>query len=251
MKDIKDRFSQQSDIYKEFRPVYPPQMYTYMLSLCSNKDCAWDCGTGNAQVASVLAQHFTKVEATDISENQLQQAPTLQNVNYSLQRAESTNFPTNNFDLITVAQALHWFDFLPFYAEVKRVLKPGGVLAVWGYSLLQIEEKIDVLIQDFYKNTIGSYWDIERKHIDAAYETIPFPMEEVIVNNGFYIEEKWSRVQLEGYLNSWSSVQNYKLQHDGQNPVDKLMLEIEKVWQTDESKLVKFPIFLKTGVFNV
>ncbi|AMM50466.1 SAM-dependent methyltransferase [Rufibacter sp. DG15C] len=241
----KDNFSRQASLYKKFRPTYPPALFEFLLALVPDKECAWDCGTGNGQVAVELGKHFTHVKATDISEKQLQQAPTKDNIEYSLQPAEQTDFPGNSFDLITMGQAAHWFDFTRFYPEVQRVAKPNAILALWGYGLLSITPAIDAIIQHFYTEVIGPYWDVERKHIDANYSSLPFPLEELPSFAGV-IEQTWAVSDLEGYLNTWSSVQAY-IQKHGENPVDACMVEIRKVWKEEEEWPVRFPVFSRIG----
>ena len=134
---MKDNFSSHSKAYAQFRPHYPKELFDHLLTFVNSKNTAWDCGTGNGQVAGVLADYFTEVYATDISQQQLNEAVRKNNIHYSVQPAEGTGFTDHRFDLITVAQAIHWFRFDPFYAEAKRTLQPGGLLAVIGYGLLQ------------------------------------------------------------------------------------------------------------------
>ncbi len=130
MKEPIDQFSRQAKLYQQYRPKYPAELYEFVLANCPSRNRAWDCGTGNGQVATVLAESFNRVYATDISEQQLAHAPNEDHIIYQKMRAESTTFPINYFDLITVAQAIHWFDISAFFREVKRVLKPGGIIAV-------------------------------------------------------------------------------------------------------------------------
>ena len=160
---MKDNFSSRSAAYAKFRPVYPQQLYNFLLPLVRIKNIAWDCGTGNGQVAQELAKHFEHVYATDLSEKQIANAIAASNIHYNVGAAEKTEFPDQSFDLITVAQAIHWFDFEKFYAEVKRVIKPEGIIAVTGYGLLAIDDAIDKVVQYFYTNVTGAYWDEEKK----------------------------------------------------------------------------------------
>src|SRR5688572_5337465 len=136
---MKDYFSSQSKAYASFRPTYPKALYDFIFRHVSTKGTAWDCATGNGQVASYLSGYFDEVYATDISQQQLDQADKKKNVFYSITPAERTAFENDQFDLITVAQALHWFDRDKFYAEAVRVAKPNAILAVWGYAMLHIE----------------------------------------------------------------------------------------------------------------
>jgi SAM-dependent methyltransferase len=244
MQQPKDLFSGQSAAYRQFRPDYPPALYQYVLEWAGGRERAWDCGTGNGQVAAVLARHFTEVEATDISENQLRQAIQIHNIRYCLSRAESTPFPAQHFDLITVAQALHWFQFELFFAEVQRMMKPGGLLAVWGYGLLRISPEADAVLDRFYSHTLGPYWDAERRHIDSAYSSIPFPFPEIPNVPPFFIDRTWTLPELEGYLGTWSAVQKY-IRKKETNPLPLLMQELTPQWKAGEAKPVRFPVFLR------
>ncbi|WP_121665832.1 class I SAM-dependent methyltransferase [Mesonia aquimarina] len=241
---MKDNFSKDSDNYAKYRPQYPTDLYEYLFSLCNNFEKAWDCGTGNGQIAKTLAEKFKQVEATDISENQLKQAPELANINYSIQQAEKTNFPDHQFNLITVAQAIHWFEFNDFYKEVKRTLQPNGILAVIGYGLLTINPEIDKIIHHFYENIISEYWDKERKYIEENYQTIPFPFKE-LETPSFEINYKWNAEDLLNYLNTWSAVKHYQ-EKNNENPIQLIINEIQETWG-NKKREVKFPILLRIG----
>src|SRR5690242_14801535 len=177
---MKDNFSRQAADYAKYRPDYPSSLFDFILSKVQDRNSAWDCATGNGQTAKMLANYFQKVYATDISQKQLDNAVSANNIIYEMQPAESTSFEDNSFDLVTVSQALHWLQFDRFYAEVNRVTKNNGWIAVWTYSLPAISSEIDRIIDhEFYKAVIGPYWDAERKHVDAHYTTIPFPFKEI------------------------------------------------------------------------
>lgn len=154
---MKDLFSGHAADYALYRPSYPKALYDWIFERVGNFEHAWDCGTGNGQIATILAERFKKVEASDISEAQMQQATQLPNVHYHACPAETTPFAEDSFDLITVGQALHWFDCERFNAEVKRVGKLNSLIAVWTYELVRVAPEIDFVINDFYRNTIGEY----------------------------------------------------------------------------------------------
>jgi ubiquinone/menaquinone biosynthesis C-methylase UbiE len=243
---MKDNFSNQANIYAQFRPDYPTELYDFILQNVDYQGVVWDCATGNGQAAKVLAQHFKTVYATDISQKQLDNAVKIDNIVYSICPAETTPFADNTFDLITVAQAAHWFDFDKFYAEVKRVAKPNVTIAVWGYGNLKFDDReLDSQMWEFYSNRVGKYWNFERRHVEEEYRTLPFPFEEIETPK-FGIVRKWQRDEFEGYLNSWSAVQNCK-NTEGVNPVDDFMLDLSAVWGEFERKLLRFPLFLKIG----
>lgn len=240
---MKDNFSTQSELYARFRPTYPEELYQFLYSLVETKDTAWDCGTGNGQVAQELSKHFKEVYATDISEKQIRNAIQRNNIFYKGESAEKTSFPDKTFDLITVAQAIHWFNFDLFYKEVKRTIKPNGILAVIGYGLLNIDEETDKIITKFYHEIVGTYWDKERKYVDEDYQTIPFPFKEIKAPQ-LYNTYKWSLEQLIGYLNTWSAVQHY-INANNQNPVELVYEDLQEIWKGKTTKTVKFPILLR------
>lgn len=247
MKQVKDNFSNQTKFYKKYRPTYPIEIYQELLPFVKTKEQCWDCGTGNGQVAIHLTNYFQSVYATDISQKQLDNAEKHERITYKVERAEKTSFSDNQFDLITCAQAAHWFDSKAFNKEVKRVGKKGAIISIWGYGLLRIAPKIDKLIDKFYFNILGSYWDEERKHIDYELQTIPFDFNEIPTSNDKSIQTNWNLNELEGYFNSWSSVQHFNKSNPNTDPVQQIILEIKNFWKENEVKEVKFPIFMRVG----
>ena len=205
---MKDNFSSQSHNYAKFRPSYPPEFFAFLNTIVTQRKNAWDCGTGNGQIAFELAKSFDRVYATDISQSQLDNALNCENIEYSLQPAEKTNFKSQTFDLIIVAQAIHWFDFEKFYEEARRTAKENARICLVGYGRIRISPHIDPLISDFYTNVVGEYWDAERKFIDENYETIPFPFDEITTPE-FEIKQQWDLEHFIGYLNTWSSVKHF------------------------------------------
>ncbi len=243
---MKDNFSTQAKLYANFRPRYPDSLYDFLFRQAKNLDSALDCATGNGQVAIALAAKFKEVYATDISEKQLAHATQLPNTIYKQEAAEQTSFADNHFDLITVAQAIHWFDFDKFYTEVKRILKPDGIIAVIGYGLIRVNKTIDAWIDHYYWNIVGPYWDKERKYIDEEYRTIPFPFKQITAP-AFYMEYEWNKDQFIGYLNTWSALQHF-IKQQGYNPLtEELLQQLNNVWPDDAIQTVCFPLFLKTG----
>ena len=241
----KDYFSGQAKVYAAFRPAYPEELYRFLFSHLKENNAAWDCATGNGQVAQRLATHFSRVYATDVSPQQLAHAYHAHNIFYSVAAAEKTGFNQDEFDLITVAQALHWFNLPRFYEEATRTGKPGGLLAVWGYSLLSVNETVDPLFEDFYYNKIGPYWDPVRKLVEARYADISFPFEEIKCPD-FFIKVSWTIDQFCGYVSSWSATQKY-IRERGTDPVRDLRNNIGRIWKSQEIKLVTFPVFMKLG----
>ncbi|MBS1915803.1 MAG: class I SAM-dependent methyltransferase [Bacteroidetes bacterium] len=242
----KDLFSKQADAYAKYRPTYPQELTDYILSFVNTYETAWDCATGNGQAALLLAPHFKKIFATDISEKQIQNAVYAPNIFYSTGAAEQTDFEENSFDLITMAQAYHWMRFDEFNKEATRVGKPGCVVAIWSYGLVvSSDEKLNELIRHFYVDVIGKYWDAERKYVDERYNTVPFAFER-LPSREFSINVKWNMEDFKGYLNTWSSVQHF-IKTNKYNPVDEFSLKLDALQKRDEEISFSFPVFLLLG----
>lgn len=240
----KDNFSQQSQLYAKYRPHYPDTLYEYLNTRVSGLDRAWDCATGNGQVAHKLAESFKEVIATDISQAQLDNAIRHSKIKYGIGSAEKTEIPDKSVDLTTVGQAIHWFDTKAFYQEVKRVSKPDAMLAYWSYGLLQVSPAINEAIHHFHYKTVGEYWDPERKIWGNEYRDIEFPLEDSERKDFDYFVN-WDIHHLEGYLNSWSAVQHY-IKQVGENPVPSFIASISNDWKKEMT--VKFPTFLYAGL---
>lgn len=244
---FKDYFSHQAADYARFRPAYPAELFAYLASLCRERELAWDCGTGSGQAAIGLADYFQKVIATDLSKKQLAGAAAHPRVVYQIAAAEETSIPPASIDLITVAQALHWFDLDRFYAEVRRVLKPAGVLAVWCYNLPKIAPAIDSLLEEFYSQTLGPYWSPERRLVEEAYRYLPFPFAEIPAP-AFSLVTEWDFQNFAGYLSTWSAVQEF-IRRRGMNPLDLLLNALRPVWGEEKAqKRIAWPFSLRIGL---
>ena len=244
-KFIKDNFSSESDKYAKYRPTYPLDFFEHLNLIVPNKQNAWDCGTGNGQVAYELAKTFDNVFATDISRTQIANALQEDNITYSVQPAERTNFGHEQFDLIVIAQAIHWFDFEGFYSEVRRTARENALICVVGYGKIEISDQIDRVIANFYENVIETYWDKERRYIDEDYKTIPFPFNEVQTPS-FVNILNWTLEHLIGYLNTWSAVKHF-INQNGHNPIGELQSELEQLWEKGQTKKVHFPLLSRVG----
>lgn len=242
---MKDRFSDEPGAYAAFRPGYPPELFAFLASLPGNREAAWDCGTGNGQIAQELAGLFARVEATDISAAQIAQAPVRPNLRYTVQPAEQTDFAASSFDMITVGQAVHWFDLELFYAEVRRVGRPGGWLVLTGYHLPRISPDIDAVVYEFYQGLLGRYWDAERRHVDARYQDLPFPFAELPVPS-FEHRLFWTVDHLIGYLQTWSALKLYRAA-TGLDPMPALREGLQEAWGTEAERVAAFPTLLRVG----
>jgi SAM-dependent methyltransferase len=241
-----DHFSPVARQYAEFRPTYPTTLFDWLASITPQHGLAWDCGAGSGQASVPLAARYERVLATDLSAAQLAAAPALENVEYRAASAEDSGLPDGSCDLVIVAQALHWFDLDTFYGEVRRVLKPDGVLAVWGYNRLMLEHlAVQQALDIFYEQTIGAYWPAERVHVENGYRDLPFPFAR-ITPPAFALQATWRREQLLGYLRSWSAVGRFRAAH-GYDPVVDLDTQIAPHWPDGLASQVSWPLFLHVG----
>ncbi|MEO9295869.1 MAG: class I SAM-dependent methyltransferase [Nitrososphaera sp.] len=249
MSGFKDLFSKQSKEYAASRPTYPKELFGFLASLVQKRELAWDCATGSGQAAAFLGGYFEQVIASDASAKQIENARAGPNVRFAVFSAEKADeLPDASVDLITVAQALHWFRFDDFYREVRRVSKKGGVVVAWAYGHHSAGPEVDRVSQHFFKDVIGRYWPAEIRYIENRYEDIPFPFAQ-IASPKFQIELEWSLRDLVGYLYTWSSVQRY-IDENGSDPVETLYPDLKEAWEKDgafERKKVTWPIYLKVG----
>jgi SAM-dependent methyltransferase len=248
MKEIVDNFSNASTEYAKFRPASPPEIYEFIYANVKNFDNAWDCGTGNGQVAVKLAERFKNVYGTDISSEQLAAATLRDNIIYRKERAEQTSLADESIDLITVGQAIHWFDFDNFYKEVRRIAKPGALIAAWTYSLLRSTPEVNAVIDHLYMDITFDYWDKERKLVDDGYSTIPFPFQEIIAPP-IAIVKKLTMEQLMGFLRTWSATRHY-IRANLQDPISLVKDDLKRAWGNKETIEVQWPVHVRAGVIG-
>ena len=242
-----DHFSGVAAKYADFRPHYPATLFDHLATLAPKNSTVWDCATGNGQAAADLAARFERVIATDASQEQIAATTARANVEYRVASAEASGLADGSVALVTVAQAMHWFDLIKFYAEVKRVLKPGGVLAVWAYGINEVEgAPVNAVVQDYYANEVGPYWPPERKLVEEGYRTLPFPFTE-IAPPGFRMEARWTLAQLLGYFSTWSATNRF-IKAKGSNPLEALAEKLGPMWgKTERARWVTWPLAMRVG----
>ncbi len=241
---FKDHFSGHSSTYAEYRPTYPNALFSFLADCCARRRLAWDCATGNGQAARALTPFFAKVIASDASEAQIEVAESDPGVEYWVATAESSGLDDHSIDLITVAQALHWFDIPGFFDEAHRVLTPGGVLAVWSYERCLVDPECDELINELYADIVGPYWLPERELVDDGYRSIELPMP-AISSPAFKMTSNWSIDEMLGYLLTWSASQRY-LKDRGSSPLLHIDDRLRAIWGHGRRE-VAWPLNLRIG----
>jgi SAM-dependent methyltransferase len=241
---FQDHFSTQAKTYASARPTYPPGLFAALAKLCSGHDLAWDAGAGNGQASVALAAHFGRVVATEPSAAQIASAMPQAKVEYHQSAETAPMLADGSVDLVTVAQAVHWFDRPKFYAEVRRVLRPGGVVALWAYELSGITPEIDAAVLRFYRGPIDQYWPPERAHIEQGYRSIEFPFRELAFPMAV-MELDWTLPQFAGYLRSWSAVVRFQ-KEQGFDPVAVLETELAPLWG-EGARRITWPLVGRIG----
>jgi len=239
-----DHFSRQARAYSLYRPHYPVELIEYLSTLTPEHELAWDCATGNGQVARSLAQYFRCVKATDGSAEQIAHAVSHPGVEYSVGTAEQPEISSGSVDLITIAQALHWFDLESFYAQVRRILKPSGLVAAWCYGLCFVDERIDSVVRRLYEEVLGDFWPEGRLLVENLYSDIDFPFAAIAAPE-FVMRAVWSCAEFVGYLSSWSAAQRYQ-EHDGTDPLALVEAELKADWGEGD-RTVTWPLGLRLG----
>lgn len=258
---FEDHFSTLAAAYARHRPQYPPELFDFLASCAPARRLVWDVGTGNGQAAAALAERFERVLATDASAAQIAQAAPHERVVFAAEPAERTSLPSAGgggatgaggasaaagVDLITVAQAVHWFDLDAFYAEVRRVAGPRAVLAVWCYKGGLIDPRIDELMQYFYTDVVGSYWSPRVRLADENYRSLPFPFAELPAPE-FVAVARWRLDDLLGYLATWSAVQTFAHVHR-RDPRDLIREPLAALWgDANTVREVRWRLGLRVG----
>lgn len=243
---FKDHFSGQARAYAVARPHYPAALFDVVASTCSRRQAVWDAGCGNGQAAIEWALRFQQVFATDPSAAQIEQAKAAPRVVYAVEPAEQCSLPDASVDLVSVAQALHWFDFKRFFAEVLRVLRPDGVFMACSYGLMRIDPAVDRVVHAFEHDTVGAWWPPERRHVDAAYQTIDFPFRRIALPP-LAMTQQWDATQALAYLGTWSAVQRHDAQ-TGRDAIAELAPHLLAAWgEPGRRRVVEWPLLVWAG----
>jgi SAM-dependent methyltransferase len=244
---FKDLFSDRAKLYSKYRPEYPDALFEWVSGVVPNHKAVWDCATGSGQAAKGLAKYFDRVIATDASAEQIAQAEQSPKIEYRVADASDSGLPDHSVDMVTVAQALHWFDLDTIYSEAKLVVRPGGALVVWGYGDPVLDsEPLEKILHTYNRGTIEEYWMPERQIILDGLKTVPFPFRE-IETPGMHLEKDWSLPDLIGYVRTWSATANY-IKQTKSDPVPAIESALAEHWGGNENRrLGRWPLHIRAG----
>jgi len=245
MGDRAPDFSPLAAAYVRGRPTYPAALYEWLAGQVERHELAWDCATGNGQAAVDLAVHFERVVATDISAEQIAYGLPHPRVEYRQAPAEASELEPSSVDLVTVAAAAHWFDLAAFGREVRRVTRPGGVLAVWSYHAGTAEAPVEELVRHFYWDIVQPCFAPGAKLVDEGYRTLELPGTPVEAPP-FTVSAMWTRDDFLATFESWSGVANYRRVH-GSDPVALVRADIDRVWggHPEQAIEIRWPLMLR------
>ncbi|PNS09264.1 class I SAM-dependent methyltransferase [Solilutibacter silvestris] len=242
MPTFSDHFSAVAADYAAARPEYPPALFDWIASIAPARGLCWEAGCGSGQATRDLARRFDHVHASDPSAAQIAQAPKLANVDFAVETGERCGLPDATADVVCVAQALHWFDRAAFFAEVERVLRPGGVLVVWGYQDLVAPTGLEAANRAF-RDAIHPYWPPERIDVDAGYAGYPWPFPAIDVPQ-FEMVADWPLQRLLGYFSSSSASKRYR-EATGRDAVVESTPALEQAWGDAATQRVRWPLFVR------
>lgn len=240
-----DHFSSVAAGYAAFRPSYPPALFDWLAAQSRTRTAVWDCACGNGQATAALADRFDLVIATDASAEQLSHAPPIPRTIWKLAVAEASGLPDGCVDAVVIAQALHWFDLTRFWPEVRRVVRPDGLVAAWCYGPTRLRHAaIDQVVQWFYDDVLGASWPANRRHIDAGYATLDFPFRR-LETPPFEMRVSWTLPQFLGYVHTWSAAQRYQAA-TGSDPFPAFVERLTPLWG-EGSHEVEWPVSILAG----
>lgn len=239
-------FSPIAGLYARARPRYPAELFAHLAELVERRGLAWDCATGNGQAALGLVDHFERVVATDVSAEQIRHAAPHPRIDYRVAPAERSGFDDRSVDLVTVAAAVHWFDLAGFSSELRRVVRPGGVVAAWTYHAGHVEPPLDRVFERFYRDVVSPYFAPGARLVDDRYETLLLPGEPVDTAS-FSMSADWSLDDLIAYVRSWSGTQQY-MKERGEDPIARISDELEAIWgEPERVRTLRWPLYLKAS----
>lgn len=241
---FRDHFSDVAGAYAAYRPHYPAELFAWLASIAPGRALALDTGTGSGQAALGLAAHFDHVVATDASAEQVAHAVRHRRISYKVALAQATGMEPGSVDLVTAATAAHWFDHAAYHAEVRRVLRPQGVLAVWSYGYARISPDVDRVLETILEH-VAAYWPLERSHIDSGYRDLPFPFPDLENAPMFQCRMDWTAQQMLAYLGTWSAVRQAR-KVLGSDPLAEHASVLQAAWG-DAKREVVWPLMMRVG----
>jgi SAM-dependent methyltransferase len=243
---FKDHFSGHAGAYRSSRPSYPAPLFAWLAGRAPALGVAVDLGCGNGQASRGLAEHFRRVIALDPSSAQIAQAEAHPRIAYGVAAAERTGLPGACADALLAAQSFHWFDHPRFFAELQRIARPGALFAAVSYGECTVAAAVDAVVHRLYHDLLAGYWPSERRHVEARYRTLPFPLDEIAAP-GIPLVMTWDLAQLRAYLGSWSALQA-RCREQGSDPLLLIDADLAQAWGDPvQPRAVRWVLTVRAG----
>ncbi|MFV0408165.1 MAG: class I SAM-dependent methyltransferase [Paracoccus sp. (in: a-proteobacteria)] len=207
-------FNEGGNGYAQHRPDYPRELAEALATLCMRHDHAVDVGCGTGQLTSLLAGKFGQVTGIDPSASQIESAAHGPGISYRIASSEASGLDDGCADLITAAQAAHWFNLDQFYAEARRIARPGAILALVSYGVPEFSDDFSQSFNQFYWHDIHRYWPADRVHVEQGYRSLDFPFMQLTMPE-LWIRREWSFHELSGYIDTWSATRQAQKAGEG------------------------------------
>jgi SAM-dependent methyltransferase len=246
-KEFADHFAPAADGYAAYRPSYPAALADFLARAAPRRELAWDCGCGSGQLSVPLAERFDRVVATDASAEQVARAAPHPGIEYRQAREGASGLPDRSVDLAVAAQAAHWFDLPAYYAEVRRVARPGALVALTVYNLVEVNDAVDHAVRRFYADVLGPFWPPERRHVELNYTSLPFPFEPIPAPP-VEMRATYTLARFIAYMRTWSAVIRLE-KAEGAGPMEALRRELQPLWGDagDRAREVRWPLTVRAG----
>lgn len=256
-----DHFSQRAPGYAIYRPTYPHELVDFLSELIDGRSSfsstirtsgsaetiVWEAGCGSGQLSGALAERFDRIIATDASPDQIAHARPHSRVEFRVARAEESGLPDHSIDLAIAAQAAHWFDLEKYYAEVRRVMRSGGFVALVVYGIhITDDPQIDTVVKRFYSVTLAGHWPPQRRFVEEGYRTLAFPFDE-ISSPQFEMRADWTLAEMLGYVETWSAT-GALAKTQGREKIEDFRNEVSNAWGDPQSRrTIRWPLSMRLG----
>ncbi|KAM0749433.1 S-adenosyl-L-methionine-dependent methyltransferase [Meredithblackwellia eburnea MCA 4105] len=253
--------------YAASRPYYPPALYHHVISAATPfpspppDRTLLDLGCGPGLSTFSFLPHFARLIGLDPSPNMVNAANSIlqEKINAGeVHKHEQVQFlvgvgedlkavgvEDDTVDLVVAGQAAHWFDTTKVYAELARVLKPGGSMVFWGYGefYLPNHPKSSALIPPYSAGTLGPYWQQPgRSIVESLLVPLALPPSPTFTSQtrSFFLSDSpsyvppspetthpllltqnWSLKEIEGYLKTFSAAHTYDEKHGDASDVGR------------------------------
>ena len=246
-----ESFGAQSDAYREARPTYPLSLFSWIRENAPDNQRALDCATGNGQAAVALASYFDLVDAFDIHKKQIASAIPAHNIHYKVAKAEKLPYQDHCFDVITCAQAVHWFDHPNYWREMQRVAKPNALYCAFGYNRFLASDAMENTLIRPILDVVQPYWSDRNLMVWDGYDPValkcPLDLIDIPV---FKLELNWSVERFIAFMESWSATRKARANTQLNEQLDQLIADFLAHNAADEVMHLSSDLFTLAARFR-